>query len=111
MISSTRPEFIEGQAERALRSRRQHPDFLIPKSPFYDIEVLGTEPDGVVLSIPIPNDSLPPRRSGFIPDRRRVDPSAQPCPHRIKILLRRTCPLCRIRLWSCKPRLLCRPSR
>ena len=58
--STPRPEFIEGQAGRELYEAAGNiPDFLIPKSPFYDIEVLGTEPDGVVLSIPIPNDSLP----------------------------------------------------
>ena len=58
--STPRPEFIEGQAGRELyEAAGSIPDFLIPKSPFYDIEVLGTEPDGVVLSIPIPNDSLP----------------------------------------------------
>jgi SH3-like domain-containing protein len=58
--STPRPEFIEGQAGRELYEAASNiPDFLIPKSPYYDIEILGTEPDGVVLSIPIPNDSLP----------------------------------------------------
>ncbi len=58
--STPRPEFIEGQAGRELYEAASNiPDFLIPKSPYYSIEVLGSEPDGVVLSIPIPNDSLP----------------------------------------------------
>ncbi len=58
--SAPRPEFIEGQAGRELyEAARNIPEFLIPKSPFYSLDVLGDKPTGVVLSIPIPNDSLP----------------------------------------------------
>ena len=35
------------------------PDYLIPKSPFYDVELVGDEPGQAILTIPIPNDSLP----------------------------------------------------
>jgi uncharacterized protein YraI len=60
-VSSTpRSEFIEGQAGRDLYdAARNLPDHLIPKSPFYDIEVVGDAPNQSILSIPIPNDSLP----------------------------------------------------
>ncbi len=58
--TTPRPEFIEGQAGRELYEAASNiPDHLIPKSPFYDLDVVGDEPIGVVLSIPIPNDSLP----------------------------------------------------
>lgn len=60
-VSSTpRSEFIEGQAGRDLYdAARNLPDHLIPKSPFYDVEVVGDAPGQAILTIPIPNDSLP----------------------------------------------------
>jgi uncharacterized protein YraI len=60
-VSSTpRSEFIEGQAGRDLYdAARQLPDHLIPKSPFYDVELVGDAPGQAILSIPIPNDSMP----------------------------------------------------
>jgi uncharacterized protein YraI len=60
ITSTPRTEFIEGQAGRDLyEAARNMPDYLIPKSPFYDIEVVGDEPGQAILTIPIPNDSLP----------------------------------------------------
>ena len=60
-VSSTpRSEFIEGQAGRDLYdAARALPDHLIPKSPYYDVEVVGDEPGQAILTIPIPNDSMP----------------------------------------------------
>ena len=65
-ISSTpRAEFIEGQAGRDLYdAARNMPDYLIPKSPFYDVELVGDEPGQAILTIPIPNDSLPYETQG-----------------------------------------------
>ncbi|MCC9075522.1 SH3 domain-containing protein [Litorilinea aerophila] len=58
--STPRAEFIEGQAGRELyEAARDLPDYLIPKSPFYKVKLIGTEPTQVILEIPIPNDSLP----------------------------------------------------
>ena len=58
--SAPRPEFIEGQAGKdAYEAARNLPDYLIPKSPYYEVKVSGAEPAMAVLSVPIPNDSLP----------------------------------------------------
>ncbi|MCC6167054.1 MAG: SH3 domain-containing protein [Caldilineaceae bacterium] len=58
--STPRTSFIEGQAGRDLYDAASSvPDYLIPKSPFYNVKMVGTEPGQAVLSIPIPNDSLP----------------------------------------------------
>ena len=58
--STPREDFIEGQAGRDLYdAARNLPDHLIPKSPFYDLEVVGDAPGQSILTIPIPNDSLP----------------------------------------------------
>ncbi len=58
--STPREDFIEGQAGRDLyEAARNLPDHLIPKSPFYDMEVVGDAPGQSILTIPIPNDSLP----------------------------------------------------
>ena len=60
ITSAPRPEFIEGQAGKAAyEAARNLPDYLIPKSPYYEVELKGTEPTQSVLSVPIPNDSLP----------------------------------------------------
>ena len=60
ITSAPRPEFIEGQAgKEAYEAARNLPDYLIPKSPYYEVELKGTEPTQSVLSVPIPNDSLP----------------------------------------------------
>ena len=58
--STPRPEFIEGQAGKDLyEAAKNVPDYLIPKSPYYAVKLLGDPPAQVVLTIPIPNDSLP----------------------------------------------------
>src|SRR5690606_13455049 len=58
--STPRTSFIEGQAGRDIyEAARIVPDHLIPISPFYDVKLVGTEPAQSILSIPIPNDSLP----------------------------------------------------
>ncbi len=58
--STPRSDFIEGQAGRQLYDAANAlPDHLIPKSPFYDLDVRGTQPKLVTMRIPIPNDSLP----------------------------------------------------
>ena len=58
--SVPRSEFIEGQAGRDLYEAAANlPDYLIPKSPLYQLDVRGSDPDLTVLTIPIPNDSLP----------------------------------------------------
>ncbi len=61
MVEGTpRADFIEGQAGRDLYdAARALPDYLIPKSPFYDVEMRGEGPGQAILTIPIPNDSLP----------------------------------------------------
>lgn len=58
--SAPRPEFIEGQAGKdAYEAARNLPDFLIPKSPYYQVNLSGSEPTQALLTVPIPNDSLP----------------------------------------------------
>ncbi len=58
--SVPRSEFIEGQAGRDLYEAAANlPDYLIPKSPLYQLDVRGADPDLTMLTIPIPNDSLP----------------------------------------------------
>jgi len=58
--STPRASFIEGQGGRELyEAARNLPEHLIPKSPFYKVELVGTAPSQAVLTIPIPNDSLP----------------------------------------------------
>ena len=60
LTSTPRPEFIEGQAGRDLYdAARNLPDHLIPKSPYYDVELVGGSPSQAIITIPIPNDSLP----------------------------------------------------
>jgi len=58
--STPREEFIEGQAGRQLYdAARALPDHLIPKSPFYSVDMVGDAPSQAILTIPIPNDSMP----------------------------------------------------
>ncbi|MCC6457856.1 MAG: SH3 domain-containing protein [Caldilineaceae bacterium] len=58
--TTPREDFIEGQAGRDLYdAARNLPDHLIPKSPYYDLEVVGDGPGQAILTIPIPNDSMP----------------------------------------------------
>ncbi len=58
--STPRADFIEGRGSANLyEAARNVPDYLVPKSPFYTIEIRGTEPGMAQLNVPIPNDSLP----------------------------------------------------
>ncbi|NJN82749.1 MAG: hypothetical protein HC802_11045 [Caldilineaceae bacterium] len=58
--STPRVEFIEGQAGRDLyEAARNLPDYLIPKSPYYDLKLTGSRPTGSIIEVPIPNDSMP----------------------------------------------------
>ena len=58
--SVPRSDFVEGQAGRDLYEAAANlPDHLIPKSPLYQLDVRGSAPSSVILTIPIPNDSLP----------------------------------------------------
>ncbi|MCB0039677.1 MAG: SH3 domain-containing protein [Caldilinea sp.] len=58
--STPRTDFIEGQAGNDLYEAAQSlPDTLIAKSPVYHVEMRGREPAQAIVTIPIPNDSLP----------------------------------------------------
>lgn len=58
--STPRTEFVEGQAGNEMYEAAENlPPELIAKSPVYHIEVRGAEPANAILTVPIPNDSLP----------------------------------------------------
>ena len=58
--STPRTDFVEGQAGNELYEAAQNmPENLVAKSPVYRIDVRGREPAQAVVTIPIPNDSLP----------------------------------------------------
>ena len=58
--STPRTDFVEGQAGNDLYEAAQNmPENLVAKSPVYHIDVRGREPAQAVVTIPIPNDSLP----------------------------------------------------
>ena len=58
--STPRADFFTGQMGRDLyEAANSVPNYLIPKSPFYDVELVGDEPGQAIITIPIPNDSLP----------------------------------------------------
>jgi len=58
--SVPRADFIEGRGGRTIYdAARNLPDYLIPKSPFYNATVRGGSPQSVIITTPIPNDSLP----------------------------------------------------
>ncbi|MBV7330286.1 SH3 domain-containing protein [Chloroflexi bacterium TSY] len=58
--SLPRVDFIQGKGGRQLNEAALNlPTFLVPKSPLYSASVRGNEPEEVVVTIPIPNDSLP----------------------------------------------------
>jgi uncharacterized protein YraI len=60
LSSIPRPDFMMGNTSQELVSAlKALPDYLIPKSPFYQLDVRGTAPGQTMLTIPIPNDSLP----------------------------------------------------
>ncbi|MCL4300388.1 MAG: cellulase family glycosylhydrolase [Anaerolineae bacterium] len=52
--------FLEGSAGNSLLTAAESiPPNLVMKSPFYRIQVKGTSPEAVVLTVPIPNESEP----------------------------------------------------
>ena len=59
--STPRADFLAGQAGSKLyeAASRMQDYNLIPRSPFYRVDKQGTSPSQVILTIPIPNDSLP----------------------------------------------------
>ena len=60
ITATPRADFIEGQAgDRLYKAAQNLPDTLIAKSPVYHVEVRGREPLQTIVTIPIPNDSLP----------------------------------------------------
>ena len=55
-----RADFLEGQAGSKLyEAAQQMPKYLSPRSPYYSVDSQGTMPTQAILTIPIPNDSLP----------------------------------------------------
>jgi len=60
ITATPRADFIEGQAgDKLYKAAQNLPDTLIAKSPVYHIELRGREPLQTIVTIPIPNDSLP----------------------------------------------------
>ena len=58
--STPRTDFVEGQGGNELYEAAQNmPENLVAKSPVYHIDIRGREPAQAVVTIPIPNDSLP----------------------------------------------------
>jgi hypothetical protein len=58
--SIPRVTFLNGEAGDNWRTAAVTlPDLLTPRSPLYRLDIRGTAPKGVVLQIPIPNDSEP----------------------------------------------------
>lgn len=60
LSSVPRADFVEGSAGRDLfDAAAALPDFLVAKSPYYELDLKGTQPSQAIITIPIPNDSLP----------------------------------------------------
>lgn len=60
LTSTPRTNFIEGRAgDEMYKAAQNLPDTLIAKSPVYHVEVDGRAPLQTIVTIPIPNDSLP----------------------------------------------------
>jgi uncharacterized protein YraI len=58
--SNPRTDFIEGRAGNDLyEAAQQLPETVVAKSPVYQIDVRGRAPAQSVVTLPIPNDSLP----------------------------------------------------
>ncbi len=66
VTSVPRPDFLAGQVNQQLyQAASKLPSYLVAKSPFYQVDISGASPSQVVLSIPIPNDSLPYQTLGL----------------------------------------------
>jgi spore germination protein YaaH len=60
LTSIPRLEFLEGSAGRALRKAAESiPEYLVMRSPLYQVALRGSMPSQAILTIPIPNDSEP----------------------------------------------------
>lgn len=60
LTSTPRVAFFEGTGGSELVAAADAlPDHLTPKSPIYQATIRGTAPESAVITIPIPNDSLP----------------------------------------------------
>jgi spore germination protein YaaH/SH3-like domain-containing protein len=62
LSSVPREEFVAGRAGDELKAAADQialGNYLVPKSPLYDLEIKGQEPLASVLTVPIPNDSQP----------------------------------------------------
>jgi uncharacterized protein YraI len=58
--STPRTDFVEGQAGNELYEAAQNmPENLVAKSPVYHVDIRGREPVQAVVTVPIPNDSMP----------------------------------------------------
>ena len=58
--ATPRTDFVEGQAGNAMYEAAQNmPENLVAKSPVYHVDIRGRAPAQAVVTIPIPNDSLP----------------------------------------------------
>jgi uncharacterized protein YraI len=58
--ATPRLDFVEGQAGSAMYEAAQNmPETLVAKSPVYHVDIRGRAPAQAVVTIPIPNDSLP----------------------------------------------------
>ncbi|MEM7134851.1 MAG: SH3 domain-containing protein [Chloroflexota bacterium] len=66
LTSTPRTDFIEGKGGTEIyNAARELPDHLIPKSPIYHAQVSGTRPESAIITIPIPNESLPYQTLGL----------------------------------------------
>jgi len=102
--STPREEFIEGQAGKDLYdAARNLPDHLIPKSPFYALDMVGDAPGQAILTIPIPNDSLPYETLGSMPGMGQIGHTFHRPFWGPKIPSNRAWSLCPRASWSCRP--------
>ncbi len=55
-----RDQFLRGETtQNLIQAAEQFPPYLVMKSPFYKIQARGSDPNSVLLNVPIPNDSEP----------------------------------------------------
>ncbi len=66
LSSTPREEFFQGQAGSDLYTAAQSlPNYLVSRSPLYQLDLSGDAPTQVILNIPIPNDSIPYEKLGL----------------------------------------------
>ncbi|MCS6844134.1 MAG: SH3 domain-containing protein, partial [Caldilineales bacterium] len=62
LVSVPRDDFLKGNTNDELKTAANQiaaANYLVPKSPLYQIELRGKAPLASILTVPIPNDSLP----------------------------------------------------